>query len=156
MSRYASETSVPVVRSRAEIETTLSKYGATAFASAHSGDRAQIMFEFQGWRVLFTLPLPARADFFTRLKYGRRVEATPEWTEQQWEQACRQRWRALALVVKAKLEAVECGITSFEQEFLAHIVLPGGHGTAGSWLIPQLKASYASGTLPPLLSSGGP
>ena len=35
-----------------------------------------------------------------------------------WEQACRQRWRALALVIKAKLEAIDAEISTFEEEFL--------------------------------------
>ena len=39
---------------------------------------------------------------------------------------CRQRWRALNLAIKAKLEAVESGIVTFDQEFLAHIVGPSG------------------------------
>jgi len=38
----------------------------------------------------------------------------------------RQRWRALSLVVKAKLEAVETGIASFEEEFYAYTLLPSG------------------------------
>ncbi|WP_198651245.1 hypothetical protein [Salinicola sp. CPA57] len=71
-----------------------------------------------------------------------------------WEQACRQRWRALALVIKAKLEAVESGITMFEEEFLAHIVLPNG-GTVGGWMLPQIKKSYDSGSMPPLLAKPG-
>lgn len=55
-----------------------------------------------------------------------------------WQQACRQRWRALALCIKAKLEAVECGIVSFEQEFLAHFQMPDGR-TIGDHIIHQLK-----------------
>ena len=35
------------------------------------------------------------------------------------DQACRQRWRALLLVIKAKLEAVTAGISTVETEFLA-------------------------------------
>ena len=47
-----------------------------------------------------------------------------------WEQACRQRWRALLLIIRAKLEAAEAGISTLETEFLANIVLPDGR-TAG-------------------------
>jgi hypothetical protein len=43
--------------------------------------------------------------------------------------------------VKAKLEAVESGITSFEDEFLAHVMLPNG-GTVSDLLRPQLAAAY--------------
>jgi hypothetical protein len=62
----------------------------------------------------------------------------------------RQRWRALALVIKAKLEAVEAGITIFEEEFLAHIVLPDGR-TAGEYMVPQIEESYRTKQMPPLL-----
>jgi hypothetical protein len=41
------------------------------------------------------------------------------------DQADRQRWRALYLVIRAKLEAVEAGIAVYEQEFLAFISSPG-------------------------------
>lgn len=69
----------------------------------------------------------------------------------QWgPNAERQRWRALALVIKAKLEAVEAGITEFEEEFLAHIVLPNG-GTVGQFMLPQVATAYETGQMPPLL-----
>jgi hypothetical protein len=72
-----------------------------------------------------------------------------------WEQACRQRWRALNLVVKAKLEAVESGIATFEDEFLAYTMLPGG-ATVGQWLTPQLDEVYRRGDLSSVLPLGLP
>ena len=42
------------------------------------------------------------------------------------EQGKRSRWRALYLVVKAKLEAVSSGIVSMEDEFLAQTVMNDG------------------------------
>ncbi len=56
----------------------------------------------------------------------------------------------LALVIKAKLEAVETGITMFDEEFLAHIVLPNGN-TVGQFMLPQVESTYNSGAMPPLL-----
>lgn len=41
---YAADTSVPVDRSRAEIEAMLTRRGATAFGYAQQGGRAAIMF----------------------------------------------------------------------------------------------------------------
>ena len=70
----------------------------------------------------------------------------------EWQQACRQRWRALALVIKAKLEAVETGIATFEQEFLAYIVLPNGQ-SVGDTAIPAIEAAAAGKDLPPLLGN---
>jgi hypothetical protein len=59
---YAEETSVPVERSRAEIEHLLRKYGADQFASGWSGDRAMIQFRAEGRTVRFVLPLPDPQD----------------------------------------------------------------------------------------------
>ena len=54
------------------------------------------------------------------------------------------------MVIKAKLEAVECGISCFEQEFMANIVLPDGK-TAGDFMLPQIARAYATGIMPPML-----
>jgi hypothetical protein len=61
----------------------------------------------------------------------------------------RQRWRALSLVIKAKLESVESGIATIEQEFLANIVTPGGQ-TMAELLVPQLGEMRKQGRLPTL------
>jgi len=81
---------------------------------------------------------------------GRGSKRSPQDAQKAWEQAGRQRWRALALAVKAKLEAVESQITSFETEFMAHIVMPNGK-TAGEILLPQIEDSYKNGKMPSLL-----
>jgi hypothetical protein len=149
MPRYAESTAVSSDRSRAEIETILSRYGASRFMYGWDQQSAMIAFEMHGRRIQFLLPLPDRgAEEFTRTPTGR-VRAASQVAEA-YEQAVRQRWRALALVIKAKLEAVDAGITVFEDEFMAHIVLPSGE-TVGHWMRPQIEASYRSGSMPPLL-----
>lgn len=154
MRRYAQNTKVAVAKSRAEIEALLTRYGASRFAAMSEARRAVVMFEAEGRRVAFELPLPDRANFRLRRVRGRTVEASPDLQLKEWEQACRQRWRALTLVIKAKLEAVQAGITTFEKEFLAHIVMPNG-ATVGSWLQPRLAQAYESGKMPPILPAGG-
>ena len=70
------------------------------------------------------------------------------------EQACRRRWwPTLLLIIRAKLEAVEPGITTLESEFLANPVLPNG-GAGGEWLAPQIDPAYATGRMPPMLGAG--
>lgn len=144
MSRYAQKTTVPVERSRNEIEATLTRYGAQQFMYGWDAGGAMIAFvvateDGQKRTVRFHLPLPSRDEHrFTHHSRGRRTASA---AEGEWEQACRQRWRALALVVKAKLEAVESGIATFEDEFLAYIALPSGE-TVGNWLRPQLEVAY--------------
>ncbi len=69
------------------------------------------------------------------------------------EQIEREQWRALLLLVKAKLEFVAGGLSTAEREFLAHVVLPNG-STVGDELAPHLAEAYASGTVPLLLPAG--
>lgn len=144
---YAVDTSVPVEKSRAELEGILLRYGAARFAYMTDEKQAVIGFVAYGKAVKFVLPLPDRAAYSTKKRYSRKVACTPEETQKLWEQACRSRWRALTLVVKAKLEAAETGITSFEKEFLAHFVMPGG-GTFGDYAIPKIEEATRSGKMP--------
>lgn len=131
---YAVRTDVPVNQSKTEIEKVLSKYGATSFMFGVSSGKAVIMFELEQRRIKFLLPLPLAHDF----------------TISKYEQLCRSKWRSLLLCIKAKLEAVDSKITTLEQEFMAHIVLPNG-SVVGEIMIPQIEKSYQSGKMPPLL-----
>lgn len=146
---YAETTTVPVEKSRSEIERILERYGADAFMYGWNDKGAAIAVPRarQARQVRAAAPRQDRRSL--PLLQARREPhvRTPEATLKEWEQACRQRWRALALVVKAKLEAVEAGITLFEAEFMAHIVLPSGE-TVGEWMGPQIEEAYASGLMP--------
>lgn len=144
--RYASDTSVTPERSRAEIERTLQRYGATSFAYGYEEERAVIGFRAHGKYVRFSLPVPDRHAQDFRLTATGQVRSEGA-AEEAWRKAVRQRWRALALMVKAKLEAVESGIVTFEEEFMAHLVLPDGR-TTGETLLPQVEEAYALGTMP--------
>lgn len=153
MAQYAEKTSVPSDRSRAEIEKTLARYGADQFMYGWGIGEAVIAFRAAGRNVKFVLPMPdrnAREFTHTPTRGNRRTDAQ---IAEAFEQAVRQRWRALALVIKAKLEAVEAGITVFEDEFLAHIMLPDG-STVGQWARPQLEIAYSKGSMPALMPGG--
>ena len=154
MARYASDTSVSSEKSRAEIERTLMRYGATSFAYMTTPADAKIGFEMEGRRIMFVLPMPdPKAREFTHTpERGTRRSDTA--AQAALEKAGRQRWRALALVVKAKLEAVESGISEFEDEFMANIVMADGR-TVGQWARPQIATMYESGKMPPLLGHSG-
>lgn len=156
MSKFAENTTVPVERSSAEIERLIINYGASEFVSGWTMRSAQIMFEMHGKRIKFVLPLPDKtADEIRLNRYGKVVTQTEQ--DKRYEQECRQKWRALTLAIKAKLEAVESGIASFEEEFLPHFVVPGSKGqTVGEIMIPQLQAAYQDQrALPPLLTGSG-
>jgi hypothetical protein len=148
--RYAEKTSVPSDASRAEIERTLRRYKATAFAYGWDATTATVMFEIANRRVHFRLPMPDRTGREFTHTPARGVRRSDAAAEEAYEQAVRQRWRALALVIKAKLEAVEAGITTVEQEFLAHIVMPDGR-TVAEHTLPAIAAAYESNSMPALL-----
>ena len=145
--RYANKTTVTVDRSRTEIERTLARYGATSFVYGWEENKAMIAFKANGRTIRFILPMPDREEF-THGGSGRKRAQLQ--IKKAVEQAQKQRFRALALAIKAKLEMVETGITSFEEEFLAHIVLPSGE-TVGQWIAPQL--GKLDGRMPPLLNA---
>lgn len=154
---YAEDTKIPVEKSRAEIERMLRKAGAVKFAFMNDELLAVIGFELQGRVIRFNLPLPNLKD----KAFNWSGHAVPRRLSQReglakHEQACRSKWRSLMLCIKAKLEAIECGITTFDQEFLAHIVIQGGQ-TIGEYTIPRLNDAVGKGLMPTLsLEFGGP
>ena len=158
MSRYASDTSVSVENSRNEIERTLARYGADAFGYVTGDGAARIAFRVASRHIRFHLPLPNPADdefVFAIMGARGRQRRSDDARMKAWDQACRQRWRALLLIIKAKLEAVAAGITTIEDEFLAHTVLPDG-STVGQWVKPQLEEAYRVGAMPTQLMLTGP
>lgn len=140
---YARDTSVSVEKSRAEIETTVRRYGATAFSSGWNVDgMARVEFMASDRRVRFTLTLPAQTDRRFRMSPGGRKRLNEAESNRAWEQACRSKWRSLLLAIKAKLEAVASGISVFEDEFLAFVVDPMTDKTVGEQLRPAIAARY--------------
>jgi len=149
--RYAAKTEVPADRSRGEIERILTRYGADQFMYGWDDARAVIRFRAMNRMVEFLIPMPDRqSEEFWKTPTGRRRPA-PEQAMAAWEQATRQRWRALKLMVQAKLEAVAAGITTFDEEFLAHLLLPDG-ATVGSFMLPQVTQAYLTGRMPSMLA----
>ena len=140
---YAENTSVSIEKSQADIQSTLRRYGAEDFASGWSGDNAFVAFKLNDRLVKFVLPMPdINSDEFQKTEQGRDRKANAAYKA--WEQAGRARWRALLLVIKAKLEAIEVGVAEFEQEFLGYIALPNGQ-TVYEATQDSIEQSYATG-----------
>ncbi len=140
--RFAEGTEVPVSKTRQDIETMLNRHGAQNCMSgsdfqnragfvAFTLERRQIRFQLHPYQ-----PTPR--------PQGGGAPKQPE----QWE---REMWRALLLMIKAKLEAVRSGVVTVESEFLANIVLPNGK-LLGEAIAPQIDEMYESGAMPALLS----
>ncbi len=150
---YARNTTVSAIRTRNEIEETLGRYGADGFAYATQGNLATVIFAMEIRRIRFVLDLPDPEDF-RHTNHNPPRERSARTQRDAHDQACRQGWRALLLVIKAKLEAVTAGISTIETEFLANIVLPV-NTTAGEWMLPQIDQAYRTGEMPPLLPAVG-
>lgn len=152
---YAEGTKVSVARTRAEIEELLvGKHGAKSFMAGYDNNTAVIGVAMKDRNLRFTLPMPNRDE--KRFTHGGRHGWTRRTASSQaalYEQACRARWRALLLAIKAKLESVEAGIETFEEAFLANVILPDG-STVGAWLKPQLAAAYTTSKMPRNLLTG--
>lgn len=154
MARYAETTSVPIAQSRVAIEDLLTSHGATAFASISRSDTTEIVFEMGPYRVRFRISMPDFNDDEFRYSDQRRLRRTPPAQRKAWEQACRQRWRALHLMIRAKLEAIESGLTSMEDEFLSNLVLPSG-STVGEEVQPRIREALATHKMPQFAIGAG-
>lgn len=130
---YAETTKVPVQNTISEIQRTVAKFGGEQFIHASMEDRLVVGFSMEGRQVRFQVP-----------QYP------------QDGQTSRSVARALFLVLKAKLVAVNSGVAIFEDEFLGNIVLPDGR-LLSQHVKPHLITAYETGEIPPMLPdySGG-
>lgn len=151
---FAAGTDVPAEKTRAEIEALVTGRGADAYAFAVDGPKASIRFRLEGRLLRFDLPLPVLEDeAFQKVRRGAAgiQPRTPAGARNAWQKATRERWRALLLCIKAKFIAIEGGIVTFDEEFLAHVVLPDGR-TVGEIAAEQLRLTYPAGEQPRLLA----
>ena len=156
--RFASRTTVSAAQSKTEIENLLRRYGADQFIHGWEPGRAVIGFRIREYPVRMTLPIPDIEDFLTferKTPTGIRTSHRDnDAARRMAEQAERQAWRALTLMVKAKLEAVEAGITSIEHQFLPDILLPQDI-TVGQEVLPHIQEAVQSGRMPRILPGAG-
>jgi len=135
--RYAQDTSVPVDRSRAELEKVLVGAGAgqVGVATDYENGGAILTFRLEGRHVRIRIP------------------AVPKDARKR-DQLERANWRRAVLVVKAKLEIIADGFSTLEREVLADVLLPNGQ-TVHEALSKQLVDTYKTGKMPPLLPPAG-
>ncbi len=142
---YAEGTSVPVERSRAEIDAVLTKSGATSTAILNDDEKNMlaVAFTMKGARFRIELPLPTVEDV---KRSRRRVDVA---------QLRRERWRAVLLLLKSKLEIVRMGLYSLEHEFMADMVLPDGT-LAHQAFTEAIRRGLGSSDGPKMLGQGPP
>lgn len=151
---YADGTSVSVERSRAELDALLSKHGASQRLIGSDDEQgfAFAVFRLAGRQVRLRVPVPKLGDYDSIIRAAPR-RTIAETRHRAWEQACRERWRALVLLTKAKLEAIALGVSTVEREFLADTFLPDGR-TVYEAIAADVERSYLDGKMPPLLGAG--
>lgn len=142
---YAAGTTVQPETSQQEIARSLRRYGADQFMYGEQEGQAVVAFRSHGRNVRFLLPIPTSLQPY-RLN-ARGQLRTQLQQENARDAETRRRWRALALAIKAKLEVVESGIATFEEEFAVHTVMPDGR-TLGEHVLPMLDNAIASGQMP--------
>lgn len=144
---YGKDTEVAFERSIAEIVGLVRKAGADRIAQMEECDRFTLSFVIGDRAVRFRVPFPTPAD----VEAQRGPRQDPLRVEAQMR---RQRGRALLLVIKAKIESVEIGVETFEQAFLANIVLPGDGATVYDRIAQPIAVEYRTAQPSPLLLGG--
>lgn len=151
MGGYASNTSVSVDRSLVEIEKVLQRAGAGRFAMTKDYESGRCAVAFEVGRLPFRLeiPLPDRDSVdFTKTHLGR--PRAKHLISEAYDKEVRRRYRVMLIAIKAKVELVATGCSSWEREFMAQLMLPSGKTVAEAFL-PKLDKALADGEMPRLL-----
>jgi hypothetical protein len=147
--RYAEGTTVTVESSRGEITGILAKHGCDRMAWGTEPEGDTLQFVLKGKQFRFKIERPTAESLYKRWeadgdKTAHQLRYLPNDTQvaAEW----RRRWRAHVLLIKAKLEFIEGGDTTLEQEFLPYAVMKDGR-TVGELI--------AEGGLPLLTAGNG-
>lgn len=154
---YAETTTVPAEKSRSAIEKLLRKHGATGIGSVWDEELFKQFIDFKmpiGDRRLvcrLICPMPFAGDpHISHTATGK--SRTASQIAASIKQVNRSRWRILLLMLRAKMEWIEIGGSTFEEEFLPNFVMPSGN-TLGEEVINQLPAVINAAS-PLTLSTG--
>lgn len=141
--RYAEGTSVPISRSREELERTLERFGATAQAWMRDDEIGNITLAFKrkGNGYKFSISLRTQEDERytpTRLRRSDSVARDAADKEN------RRRFRSLANYVKALMDAADTGIIEAEEALMPYMILPTGQTVAEALTaaLPALEAGH--------------
>ncbi len=151
--RAYAETTVAVVKSQAEIRGLLLKYGAEQFGILEEENvLAVIGFKAHGRTIRVEIPLPNKEEGCCTAS-GKWLAAHSPGARSAHEQEERRIWRAARAWIYAQLEAVESGIKTFAEAFLADTVVPGGRRLS-EWIAPVMEEAMAAGRMPSRLTLG--
>lgn len=151
MGHYAKGSTVTPERTKAEIERTLTRFGVSHYVCGYQENQGFVGFVYEQMPVRVTINLPEKSKY--RFTSQGRIRHNDSLVIKAWEQACREHWRGLLLLVKAKLVAIENKHSTFRREFMADMVLPNG-GTIEQWLTPKIDILLETGKMPQALLPG--
>ena len=140
--RYAAGTSVPVERSRAELDTLLGKHGATSRIIGMEDEPGKPRAALVGFKLgphsfKLLVPLAGLNGFDKHMTKAAHARCNAR---------DRERWRLIILLVKAKLEAIRLGVSTAEREFMPDLIIDGGR---------TLQEALAGGGMSRLLLPAG-
>lgn len=136
---YAERTEVSIERSIAEAVTLVKRAGGNRILQYEEPDRFVLQFELGGRLIRFSVTLPPIEEMPKLDGRSRPLSAADQKAKQ--AQAHRQRARALLLVIKAKIESVDSKVETFEQAFLANVVM-GDDRTVYERVAAPIAAEY--------------
>lgn len=162
----SADTSVPVSRSKVELENIVRRYGAVGFSTSENYETGVASVTFMlpdapgsTARIPVKIPVETLRVFqamYPKNSWGHKktwtlAEARQSNNEKAWAQAERVAWRNLALWVTAALSAATLGLQTITEAFFAHTVV-SEHGErmieavdrAQSQLGPGVRALLAS------------
>lgn len=132
---FAKKTEVPMHKTQMEIRVMLTKAGAESYATFEERGSAMVAFRLSGRniRIKIKLVMPNANETANGAKQREQIDRTA--------------WRALKLVIHAKLESVESKIETLEEAFLAHVVMPSGR-TVYEEIREPIAIDYKGGNVP--------
>lgn len=143
-------TTVAVEKSQGEIRRLLVSFGASEFnfgetnMPGEAGRWTAVSFTHGGHTVLIRVPLKAPTDRDRKLMGERarraRTRSITEIENEHWDQEQRRIWRVLFWSLKSRMVAVEEGVETFEQAFLAHLVDPRTGFTIWQYVQPSIDS----------------
>ena len=137
MARYAKNTKVSINKTKIDIQRLLENWGIQEFFFGTSPRGGGIGFKYEGRVYKRNVTMPEKTWDISNNKY---------------EQLNRQRWRILYMSLKMKLEEVDDGGVSFEDQFLAQMCLPDGSTVGDFMKLPGNVAKLEKTEMPKLLT----
>lgn len=123
MSAY-SGTNVPIEKSQAEIRTMLRRYGADSFSFGETRGHAEVQFRHGALAVRMRVPIRELTEDEIRAEPSLARQGVYKVLEQGVEVSARRVWRVLYWLLKTRMEAIEAGVETFAEAFLAHLLDP--------------------------------